>query len=279
VGGRQRPAQPARPGTPATLASSPPPATLASSPPPATLASSPPPARLGAYPVRSAASTTCRGRTHAGDALAARAAGFVRALPDHALLDRIVRGRAWIPVLGVMLAGIVAMQVEVLKLESGIGHSMRRTSQLQTRNDVLRASVAGLADDQRIENVAARMGMVMPPSAEVGFLQAGVRGDAGKAIANIQSPNPGAFQSALSADAAAAQTATTQSGSAQTASTNGGPTQGAANGGGSSANAGGSTSNDGSSSQTGSTDGGSSQTGSTTTAQFSSPQAGSPPGG
>jgi hypothetical protein len=46
--------------------------------------------------------------------LGARALAFVRALPDHPLLDRLIRGRAWIPILGVMLAGIVAMQVEVL---------------------------------------------------------------------------------------------------------------------------------------------------------------------
>src|SRR5438105_2710091 len=48
----------------------------------------------------------------------------IRTLPDHSLLDRIVRGRAWILVLGVMLAGIVAMQVELLKLNASIGRSL-----------------------------------------------------------------------------------------------------------------------------------------------------------
>src|ERR1700731_1031219 len=43
--------------------------------------------------------------------LAARARAFVRSLPDHAVIDRLVRGRVWILALGVMLAGIVAMQV------------------------------------------------------------------------------------------------------------------------------------------------------------------------
>jgi cell division protein FtsL len=191
----------------------------------------------------------------AGGALAAQAAAFIRALPDHALLDRIVRGRAWIPVLGVTLAGIVAMQVEVLKLESSTGRSMQRTSQLQARNDALRASVATLADDQRIENLAVQMGMVMPPSPEVGFLQAGVQGDAGKALANIHSPDPAAFQSALSSDAAAAQAAAAQSGPPQAVSNGGGP------------------------SQTASNDGGSSQASSATTAQSASPQPSNPPGG
>ena len=76
-----------------------------------------------------------RARAHAsrrrGAAGGLRTAAYVRALPDHALLDRIIRGRAWIPLLGVLLAGIVAMQVEVLKLNAGIGRSIERGSALQ----------------------------------------------------------------------------------------------------------------------------------------------------
>src|SRR5205085_660663 len=62
-----------------------------------------------------------RTATRRAPSLGARAVAFVRALPDHGLIDRLVRGRAWIPVLGVMLAGIVAMQVAVLKLGAGVG--------------------------------------------------------------------------------------------------------------------------------------------------------------
>ena len=80
-----------------------------------------------------------------GGARRSQALGFVRSLPDHALLDRLIRGRAWIPLLGVMLAGIVAMQVEVLKLGASIGRSIERSTALQSRNEQLRASVASLA--------------------------------------------------------------------------------------------------------------------------------------
>ena len=58
-----------------------------------------------------------------------------------------------------MLAGIVAMQVEVLKLGTSVGRWMQRASTLQTKNESLQASVASLADDQRIERLAAAMGM------------------------------------------------------------------------------------------------------------------------
>ena len=69
-----------------------------------------PPDPDNAHPVR---------RRQPAGPLGVRALAFVRSLPDHSLLDRLVRGRAWIPLLGVLLAGIVAMQVEVLKLGAG----------------------------------------------------------------------------------------------------------------------------------------------------------------
>src|SRR5437016_5223858 len=117
-----------------------------------------------------------------GVSLSSRAAAFVRGLPDHSLLDRLVRGRAWIPVLGVMLAGIVAMQVEVLKLGTSVGRWMQRASTLQTKNESLQASVASLADDQRIERLAAGIGMVMPAPTTVSFLPAGGSGAISRAL-------------------------------------------------------------------------------------------------
>src|SRR5205807_4139856 len=114
------------------------------------------------------------------------------------LLDRIVRGRAWIPLLGMLLAGIVAMQVEVLKLGAGIGRSIENGSALQSRNELLRASVASLADDQRIERLAAGMGMVMPEPAAISFLSAHPA-DAGRAVSNSHAPASATFLTALAA--------------------------------------------------------------------------------
>src|SRR5947209_15803278 len=132
----------------------------------------------------------------------ARAAAFLSSLPDRALVDRLVRGRAWIPLLGVMLAGIVAMQVEVLKLGASIGRSIERGAALNTRNQTLRASVASLADDQRIEHAAADMGMVMAAPETIGFLSAHHDGDAARAIANVHAPNSASFMSLLSSNGA-----------------------------------------------------------------------------
>jgi cell division protein FtsL len=135
--------------------------------------------------------------------LSERAVAFIRTLPDHALVDRVVRGRTWIALLGVMLAGIVAMQVELLKLNASIGRSIQLGVALQSRNDNLRASVSSLSDAQRIERLASGMGMVMAGPTSVQFLDARHVSGA-KAAANIHSPDTASFQAALQAMLSAA---------------------------------------------------------------------------
>jgi len=119
-------------------------------------------------------------------------------LPEHALLDRIIRGRAWIPLLGVLLVGIVAMQVEVLKLNAGIGRSLDRATALQGQNEQLRASVSELSDEQRIESMAAEKGMVMAAPAQIKFLKTGAATTA-QALSSIHQPDATSFDAALTA--------------------------------------------------------------------------------
>jgi len=161
-------------------------------------------------PGRSAPAGTLRSRRAvARGSLSIRAAAFVRALPEHRLLDRIVRGRAWIPMLGILLAGIVAMQVEVLKFGASMGRSIERTTALQSQNELLRASVARLADDQRIESRAAAMGMVMPAPDAIGFMSLRPNGYVQRAAASIHAPNAASFIASLPATAIAASSAST----------------------------------------------------------------------
>jgi len=123
----------------------------------------------------------------------ARAGAFVVSLPDHHWLDRVVRGRAWIPLLGVLLAGIVAAQVEILKLGASNGRSLEQTTTLTNTNEQLRGSVAALSDDQRIERLGAAMGLVLPPAGAVGYLTAGHHGNVAGALANIHTPDSSAL--------------------------------------------------------------------------------------
>ena len=54
--------------------------------------------------------------------LAAGAATAVRQLPDSSLMVRMTGGRVWIGVLGVLLAGIVAVNVVTLSIAASAGH-------------------------------------------------------------------------------------------------------------------------------------------------------------
>ena len=64
---------------------------------------------------------------------------------------------------GVLLTGIVAAQVEILKLGASMGRALEQTTTLTTQNEALRGNVAQLADDQRIVRLADNMGLVFPP--------------------------------------------------------------------------------------------------------------------
>jgi hypothetical protein len=148
-------------------------------------------------PQRSAGRARTRSATTERTPLVVRWTALVRGLPDHPLLDRIIRGRAWIPLLGVLLAGIVAMQVEVLKLNASVGRSLERGTALQSRNELLRASVASLSDDQRIESMAARMGMVMPAPQAIKFLDHRQSGSTQPVLTVVHQPDVTSFVSQL----------------------------------------------------------------------------------
>jgi hypothetical protein len=93
----------------------------------------------------------------------------------------------------------VAIQVEVLKLGTGIGRSINLATQLQSRNELLTARDAALGSDQRIMREAAKLGMYMPGPTETGFMAAGGRGAMRRAIQGIRTPDAQAFLAALAA--------------------------------------------------------------------------------
>jgi hypothetical protein len=144
-------------------------------------------------------------------------AGLIAQLPRGGqLLDSIVRGRAWIPVIGVLLVGIVAMRVEVLKLGSSVGSEIQQVSVLQSANAVMLKQVSALSDNTRIEQDASKLGMVMPGPLDHHFVPASSGNNVTRAIADITEPSPAAFlanlederkQDGESADSAALRSA------------------------------------------------------------------------
>src|SRR5215208_4696738 len=112
----------------------------------------------------------------------------LRALPDHRLVDRLLRGRAWIWLIGIMLGGIVAMQVSLLKLNAGISNAVETASTLERVNADLETEVARLSSGERIQLAAAEEGMVPPPAGDVAYVTARPGADPRLAAERLQSP-------------------------------------------------------------------------------------------
>jgi hypothetical protein len=148
------------------------------------------PARPVAVPRRRAARSADRTDGFAVGARA-RALVWLRTLPDHRLLDRLIGGRVWIVLLGTLLVGIVTMQLTLLRWNAGIGRAVARSTQLEQRNAALRLSISQLSDSQRILALATQAGFVMPPQGSPRFVAAS-ESDAAKALTTMRVPDPAA---------------------------------------------------------------------------------------
>jgi hypothetical protein len=140
----------------------------------------------------------------------------VRALPEHRVVDRLLRSRLWIWALGALLGGIVTMQVSLLKLNSGISRAVETTTTLERQNAALEGDIARLSSTDRIQTGAATLNMVLPDAGDVAYLTPGPR-DASRAVRDMQPPsaeaaallaNNGIVPGSLAEQAVAAGTAT-----------------------------------------------------------------------
>lgn len=104
--------------------------------------------------------------------IAAGAATAVRQLPDSGLMVRMTRGRVWIGVLGVLLAGIVAINVVTLSLSASAGHIDRNIQALEEENSLLGGRNARLYGSARIRHEAVALGLAAAASDRIGYLQA-----------------------------------------------------------------------------------------------------------
>ncbi|HUN79711.1 MAG TPA: hypothetical protein VMU32_12360 [Solirubrobacteraceae bacterium] len=78
----------------------------------------------------------------------------------HRLLDRLIRGRAWIGIIAFALIGIVAMQLWIVKLGYGIGRAVEHEGLLRRENSALSIANDQLSSGERVERLAAAKGMV-----------------------------------------------------------------------------------------------------------------------
>jgi hypothetical protein len=135
--------------------------------------------------------------------LAVRALAAYERVADSALLDRLVRGRLWIGLLAFALIGIVAMQLMVLKLNSGIGATLEREAALQRTNAQLGIEAATGSGEGRIEPLAAATGMTFAPSGSVHFVASNPTSDVSRAATALAAPIQPHESSAAAAEAQA----------------------------------------------------------------------------
>jgi hypothetical protein len=112
----------------------------------------------------------------------------IRALPETRVVDGLLRGRAWIWLIGLLLGGIVAMQVSLLKLNAGISNAVTTSSTLERQNADLETEIAKLSSIERVRDAATADDMVTPAPGAVGFLRA--RGDRDATLATRRMAPP-----------------------------------------------------------------------------------------
>ncbi len=125
-----------------------------------------PPARK---PARRAPARTAPKRRSAQPRLvlvASRTAAGVRHLPDSGLIVRMTRGRTWIAVLGVLLVGIVALNVVTLSFAASSGKFDESITKLEEENSMLSSRVGQKFGTKRVRFEAAAQGLVMPNQSE-----------------------------------------------------------------------------------------------------------------
>jgi cell division protein FtsL len=118
-------------------------------------------------------------------------APFVRSLRMRTarVLDALLSGRGWIALIGVLLTGIVFFNVDLLQMNRDIARDAEKASALRRENARLHRDVARLASSERIQEAAARLGLVLPAPGEVRYLKARPEVDARRAAKRITAPD------------------------------------------------------------------------------------------
>jgi hypothetical protein len=103
---------------------------------------------------------------------------------------RMTRGRAWIAVLGALLAGIVALNVVTLSLAATAGTVEQNIAALDRENSMLRARDAQKSGAARIRSDAAAIGLTVASSDEIRVVEAS-RGDVARAAERLAAAGSG----------------------------------------------------------------------------------------
>ena len=101
-------------------------------------------------------------------------------------LSALLHGRAWLALVTVLLAGIVFFNVDLLQMNRDIAATAEKAGEVKRENAKLRTEIARLGSSERIQQVAAEAGLVLPAPGEVRYLRSNPTEDAKQALARIE---------------------------------------------------------------------------------------------
>jgi hypothetical protein len=94
-----------------------------------------------------------------------------RAVPRPRSQRRLRGGIAWIAAFTLVLGGVVALNVAVLRVNMSVSRLDREQLELQAQNAALASQVSSAASAQRIEQTAHRLGLVPAPATDTSYIQ------------------------------------------------------------------------------------------------------------
>jgi hypothetical protein len=124
---------------------------------------------------------------------AGRAAVAVTQLPESGLIHRLTRGRAWIGLLGVLLVGIVALNVVTLSFAASNGKVEAINAELSKENSMLQSRASTVSGQGRMRHEATKLGLALPTEADAQpQLITARKSDAAEAAARLKAANAAA---------------------------------------------------------------------------------------
>src|SRR5215208_3798272 len=108
-----------------------------------------------------------------------------------ALLDGLLRGRACVGIVFVLLVGVVFSNVSLLEMNKGIAATNAQATAIEQENSKLRRRIAPLASSERIQTEAVKHGYSLPAAGDVGYIGGDVDKNAKRAVARMTAPGMG----------------------------------------------------------------------------------------
>lgn len=102
------------------------------------------------------------------------------------MLDGLLHGRGWIVLVGLLLFGIVFSNVTLLQRNREIAKTAELSTEVKRANEGLRAQLARLGSNQRVQSAAAKRGFALPAPGAVEYLRSGGSKDASRALAQVR---------------------------------------------------------------------------------------------